>query len=341
MGSITDVARYAGVSIGTVSRAFNGYADISAETKRRVFEAAERLDYVPNMHARNLSSKRKRGVGLIISGLLDNDPRENLMFQLMQGVYAYACTCGLDVAIYATDSAHQRRLSYKRFCTEHSIAGAVLSGVTVDDAYFNELISCTSIPCVAIDVEIPGKQISWVSIDNEGAAADMARMLLENGHRRLMVMSGKQNAEVSHVRLAGVRRALSEAGTVLEDDDILYGDYHEETAYRRTLGYLNRCTDCPHTAFLCFSDIMALGVMRALREKGKRIPEDVSVTGFDGIPLTEYISPPLTTVYQNMKESGFEGIKLLHEIILQKSTARHKILPYRIISRSSVKNIAP
>lgn len=338
-GSIKDVARRAGVSIGTVSRAFNGYKDIKPETKKRIFEAAEQLDYYPNLSARNLSSKNKRNIALIISGLLENNPKENLMFTLMQGVYSYACLSGLEVAVYATDSVHQRQMSYKRFCVEHSVAGVILSGVTMEDAYFRELMETTEIPCVAIDVELPGKKAGWVSIDNLAASQEITRLLIQNGHKDILVISGKKNAAVNVERLTGVYAALESAGRRLTRDNVLYCDFSEEIAYERVKEYLKENGTSRHTAFLCFSDIMALGAMNAVKECGYRVPEDFSITGFDGIPITGYTTPPLTTVAQDMKESGFAGARFLHQIMTKKAEMGHIMLPYRILERESVQNI--
>ncbi len=337
-GSIRDVAKSAGVSIGTVSRAFNDYPDIKPETKKKIFEAAKRLDYSPNLSARNLSSKNKKNIALIISGLLENNPKENLMFCLIQGVYSYACMNGLEVAVYATDSAHQRQLSYRRFCIEHSVAGVILSGVTTDDPYFNELLETTEIPCVAIDVEIPGKRVGWVSIDNVAASKEMTQYLIAQGHRDILVISGKKNAFVTVERMVGVYSAIEESGGHLTNDSVLYCDFHEETAYEKVMEYLREYGSTRHTAFLCFSDIMALGVMRAVRECGYRIPEDFSITGFDGIPISEYTTPSLTTIVQDMKESGYAGAKLLHEKMEKRTERKHDTLPYRIIERESVRN---
>lgn len=338
-GSIRDVAKSAGVSIGTVSRAFNGYTDIKPETKKKIFEEAKRLDYSPNLSARNLSSKNKKNIALILSGLLENNPKENLILSLMQGVYAYACAKGLEVAIYGMDSAHQKQLSYRKFCMNHSIAGVILSGVTTDDVYFNELLETTEIPCVAIDVEIPGKRVGWVSIDNVKAAKEIAQLLISNGHDNILVISGKKNAFVTVERMVGVYSAMKEAGGHLTNDSVLYCNFSEETAYEKVREYLKENGTSRHTAFLCFSDIMALGVMRAVNECGYRIPEDFSITGFDGIPISEYTSPPLTTIVQNMKEIGYAGARLLHEKMEKREEREHDTLPYKIVERESVRNL--
>lgn len=336
--TIRDVAKSCGVSVSTVSRAFNGYTDITEETRERVLKTAEDLGYKPNLNAKNLSSKRSNQIALIISGLLENNPKENLMFRLMQGVYTYACNHNLDVAVYATDVKQQEKVSYQQFCAEHDVSGVILSGVTTDDPYFQELMD-TKIPCVAIDMELSERQGGWISIDNIRAMADVVDLLYANGHEKILVVSGKKNTRVTMDRTIGVYRAMSRKGYALKEEDILYCEFDEQKAYEKTLDYLKTYGKTKHTAMMCFSDLMALGVMRAIKEMGYRIPEDFSVTGFDGIPISEYTAPPLTTVWQDMKRNGYAGAKLLHARIEGKETKEHSILPYKILERESVKNI--
>ena len=336
--TIRDVARKCGVAVSTVSRALNGYSDITEETREKILKAVEELDYKPNLNARNLSSKKSNRIALIISGLLENNPKENLTFRLIQGVYSYTYNHDLDVAVYATDAEQQGKISYEKFCTEHDVCGVILSGVTMDDPYFRELIN-TEIPCVAIDVELPDKRAGWVSIDNTRAMSDMVNLLYENGHERILVVSGKKNAGVTVDRMTGVFDAMQKKGRRLRPKDILYCDYSEEKAYEETAKYLQKYGKREHTAILCFSDLMALGVMRAVKEAGYRIGEDFSVTGFDGIPITEYTDPPLTTVWQDMKANGYEGAKLLQDRIEGKKSASHSTLPYKLLNRKSVRNI--
>lgn len=336
--TIRDVAKACGVSVSTVSRAFNGYTDITEETREKVMKIAEELGYKPNLNAKNLSSKRSNQIALIISGLLENNPKENLTFRMMQGVYAYACRHNLDVAVYATDVKQQERISYQQFCTEHDVSGVILSGITMDDPYFEELMD-TKIPCVAIDMELSEKQGGWVSIDNIRAMADIVELLYANGHEKFLLISGKKNTRVTMDRTMGVYRAMSRRGHILSTEDILYCEFDEQKAYENTLDYLKKYGKTKHTAFVCFSDLMALGVMKAVREMGYRIPEDFSITGFDGIPIAEYTVPPLTTVWQDMKANGYAGAKMLHARIEGKAPKEHKILPYKILERESVKNI--
>ena len=333
--TIRDVAKQAGVTIGTVSRAFNGYADIRPETRKRILKAADELGYTPNVTARSLSSKRPPNIALIVSGLLEGEPKDNMVYLLLQGIFGYSLANGLEVAVYATDSAKQRSKSYASFCKERNISGAVLCGITTDDAYLSELLQ-SEIPRVTFDVPLSGSGFGWVSIDNIAAARQMAELLLENGHKDIIVVGGKKNAAVNLERMAGAYEAFSAAGKAFESSNVIYANFSETLAYKRVKKYLEETPREKHcTAFCCFSDIMALGTMKAIKDAGYRIPRDFSVTGFDGLAITEYTSPALTTIVQDMRRIGYEAVKMLHRI-MEGGEGGHELVPYELVQRGSV-----
>ena len=337
MPSIKEVAKLAGVTNGTVSRAFNGYADIRPATKERILSAARSLGYTPNVNARSLSAKRPPNIGLIVSGMLESDPKDNLVFMMLQGVLDYALKNKLEVALYATDSAGQRAKSYVDFCREHTLSGAILCGITTDDVYLGELIG-SGIPSVAIDVPLEGEMTGWVSIDNRAAAREMTEYLLKMGHRDIAILSGKRNAAVSELRFVGVEAALNAAGIKVCPERVLYGNFNEQRAYEAVAAYLMEDGD-RGTAFFCFSDIMAVGAMRAIRDAGYRVPEDFSVAGFDGLPVAELSSPPLATVSQDMRRIGWEGAAMLHDMLRDVCRGGHRVVPHELTVRASVRKL--
>lgn len=335
MASIKEVAKLASVSPGTVSRAYNGYSDIKPETKERIFEAARLLNYTPNVNARSLSSKITNNIGVLMGGLLEDNPKDTQGLQLLKGVYRFAQKYNFQISIYAIDANIQKKRSYAEFCQEHNIAGAILSGITVHDPYFKELVNL-KVPCVTIDIPAAGKKVGCVSIDNFAASKSMMQYLLQCGHRDIIIIAGKKDATVTAERLAGAEEALQEAGIALRRDRIIYCDYKEKVAYTKTMEYLKKHPNIHATAFFCQSDLMALGVYKALGELGFCVPEDYSVTGFDGHPITEYVTPPITTIAQDVSARGYEAGRLLSKIIRGEEYERHVILPYELIERQSV-----
>lgn len=336
MPSIKDVAKMAGVAIGTVSRAFNGYNDISEATKERIFAAAGQLGYKPNVMARNLSSKVSSNIGVLVVGLLDCSEKDNLIFSMLKGVLNYTHGHDLETAIYSIDSSIEKR--YVDFCEEHSIAGVILSGITVDDPYINDLIN-SNIPCVTVDVDVSRSNIGCVSTDNVKAMHEITDYVIKMGHRNIVTIAGKKNAMVTVERTAGFFEACRLNHVAQPPEKFFYCDYSEQKAYEDTLKYLKKNGKTEATAFICMSDVMALGVLRAIQELGYRVPDDFSVTGFDGIPITAYTNPPLTTVAQNMTDIGYEGVNLLHRIIRNESYERNVFIDYTFQRRSSVKNM--
>jgi len=337
LANIRDVAKLAGVSIGTVSRAFNGYSDISADTKQRIFDAAEQLHYTPNIIGRSLSSKVSPVIGMIVSGLLSSNENDHMLFSLEKGIYRYTLDNNLEVAIYATDSDHQRSKSYAQFCRERSLSGAVLSGITMDDAYLHDLIS-SNIPCVTIDVPIAGKRTGCVTIDDFAAEAEMTEYLFDQNHRKLFVIAGKKNTAVTANRLAGIQQVCGAHGVSLPRERVAYCDFDENLAYEQTKRHL-QTAEPGVTAFVCMSDLMAIGTMRAITELGYKVPEDFSVTGFDNIPLASYVQPSLTTVSQNIMEKGYSAARLLRQIALDEPYERELIIPHKLCVRASVRRL--
>ncbi len=331
--TIRDVAREAGVSISAVSRAFRGYKDINEDTKAHILETAHRIGYAPNLAASNLSSKRKKNIAFIMASLLQSDPRDGMAFQLIQGVMKCCLENGIELVTYAIDSELQNKQSYIEFCKQRNIAGAVICGISKDDVYFKE-IADSEIAVVAIDFALTKPNQGWISIDNRLAARNAMRHLFESGRRRPLIICGRSNAEVSVVREQGVKLALAERNISLSPENILYGMFDEHLSYELVKERLTNFNDKPDSIF-CFSDIMALGAMRAVKELQLSIPNDVAIIGFDGIYLGEYTSPQLSTIFQDVRKMGYEAAKLLHDIMNETRGGEHVVVPYQLLVRGS------
>lgn len=338
MVTIRDVAKEAKVSIGTVSRAFNGYQDINEETKSNIFEIAGKLGYAPNVNARSLSSKVSNNMGLIVSGFLENDRRDGFVLMLLQGIYKYAFEHSVEVALYTTDSEQQKKKSYEQFCSEHSIFGAVLSGVATNDPYFNRLVE-NGMPCVLIDVYTNGTGLGCVSVDNVKASQEMAQYLIDNNHREIVIVQGKKQAEVNGYRIAGIYEAFKRSSMELKREQILTCDFSESVTYKQITEYLKENGKKKATAFMCLSDIMALGAMRAIQDMGYSVPDDFSVTGFDGIAISDYTTPRLTTIEQDIEGMGYRAAELLQELRKNPLQTKSLYVSYKFKERGSVKKI--
>ena len=222
MTTIKDVAKKAGVSIGVVSKAFNNYVDISEKTRQRIFAIAKELNYTPNVVAKNLSSKKQMTIGLISSGVLNNNEKDNNAFDIFKGVYTAVEESQNELSIFLIDSLKQKQKSYAQYCRERNIGGAILQGIRTDDPYYKELID-TNIPCVIVDImtEMNNGLIGSVSIDNAKASREIAVYLIERNHRDIVIVAGTKETYVNAERIKGVQEAFKENDLEMCDEDVL------------------------------------------------------------------------------------------------------------------------
>lgn len=334
MATIKDVAQKAGVSISIVSKAFNNYVDVNEKTRQRIFDIAKELKYTPNIVAKNLSSKKQMTVGLISSGVLNNNEKDNNAFDIFKGVYTAVSESQFELSIYLIDSLQQKQKSYAQYCRERNIGGAILQGIRIDDPYYKELID-TNIPCVVLDImtETENGLIGSVSINNAKASREIAEYLLERNHRDIVIMAGTRETYVNTERIKGVQEAFKANELELDVENVLYAQFSEQEAYVLAKKYLQKKQP---TAFLCFSDLMAFGVMKAVKEAGLRIPEDISVTGFDDLMLSSFTQPQLTTIGQNFFEIGRLAALLLQDLIENKLDEKQVYAEHQLMERESV-----
>ncbi len=336
MANIKDVAKKSGFSITTVSRALNGYSDVNEQTREKIVKIAKELNYVPNKIAQKLVLQKNNTIALIISGMEREGGKDNIVYMLLSGMYAMAEEIGYEVALFTMNSAYQKQRSYIQFCREHDIKGTIMSGIRTDDKYFEEIVD-SDLPCVLIDINLSGKNVSNVSIDDKKASKELVNRLIEKNHKNIGIINGRTEATVSIDRLAGYKEALLENNIEYKKEYVQIGDFLEEKAYIVTKKMLKENEEI--TAIFCTSDMMAIGAIKAINELGKNIPDDVSLVGFDDIPLASYTTPPLTTVSQNFYDKGYESAKQLVKMMNKEKYNKNIKIDYSIVERDSVKNI--
>ncbi len=316
--TIKDVAKEAGVSVSAVSRVFNNYGDISNTTSTKILDAAKKLNYFPNQAARKLSSKNKKTIALILNEM-DLNKGATLPFEILTNVNYFLENTDYEFVFYPTNKKKQSEKSLERFCEEHGITGLIIQGLKKTDPYYIELKHFT-VPTIAIDLTIDNEKLGYISIDNIKAAQEVTKRLRKRGYERILFLSGKKCDEISEKR---------EIGYKLESEKpiIMYGNYNESQAYSliKEIQIQDKID-----AIFAASDLMAIGVIKALKERGIRIP----VVGFDDNILASYISPSLTTVKQDIFSLAQYAVHDLLEIISTKK-AKHRLLPFEIITRES------
>jgi len=302
--TINDVASQAGVSRQTVSRVINNKPEVSPETRARVQSVIDELGYQPHAVARSLVTGRTYTLGCISPNLID---------------YTFAC-------IIEGAQAEARRQGYLVLTgsapevddVEHlleemlhrQVDGLLVLNPYMDDRHrFFPPLAEEGLAVAYLKNSLKGNKISSVCCDNRQGGYQATQYLVELGHTAIATILGPDNEECTHARLDGYRRALTEAGLAVEPERVVSGDWTAISGFEAMQQLL--AGGEPPSAVFAQNDRMALGAIRALREAGLEVPEQVSVVGFDDIPLAAYLDPPLTTVRQPMRESGKLAARLV------------------------------
>lgn len=333
MTNIKKIAKLAGVSVSTVSKALNGYEDIKEETKRKVLEIAKEMDYVPNFMARGLITKSTKTIGVFFGDQTNSGFESPFLVDYFSSIKNVVGEAGYDLLIFSNQKRDTS--SYKVMCYEKGVDGVILilTGNKRTDEKIHELHE--AFPTVYID-SLPqaSLKVNFVESDNEAGAWDATEHLVKLGHRNILKIAGDTIAKGSYDRIEGYKKACQHYGLSVKDNWIQYGKYSREEAARLTKETFSQETD--FTAVFASSDLMAYGVIDALKELGKRVPEDVSVVGFDDIDSAQYFNPPLTTIHQKRLQMGETASKILLDIIQDNDgTTRHIRIPTQLIGRGS------
>jgi LacI family transcriptional regulator len=302
--TIQDVAKTAGVSISTVSRVLNGKVDVASETQDRIRSVIDDLGFTTNLAARSMRSFKKNLVGLLMP-----DIAYPFAIEVMKGVNRAIAESEFDLLVYTTgDVRKSGRASHEQkyvSLLNNSITDGVIIVAPVTEEF------STDAPIVSIDPVISNPNYPSVHATNYRGAMDAMEYLLGLGHRRIGFISGRAELESSNRRLKGYRDALENAGRPVDEELAASGDYTTETGIKcaRELLSLKQ----PPTAIFASNDQAAMGVYQVAQEMGLRIPEDLSVIGFDNIMESKYMG--LTTVDQFISEMGFVATKMLIKLI--------------------------
>ncbi|GAA2644897.1 LacI family DNA-binding transcriptional regulator [Dactylosporangium fulvum] len=301
---MNDVARLAGVSHQTVSRVLNNHPSVSPATRARVLEAVRQLNYRPNAMARGLAGRRSRVVGVVSFDTILYGPASTLL-----GIERAARAAGYGVSIVTLEQVdHAGMVSALSALADQSVAGVVvIAPQTAAAAALHNMPM--GMAAVAVESDTGG-EIPAISVDQVTGARLAVRHLLELGHRKVWHLSGPRDWLETHGRIEGWRTTLEEAG--LAAPKLMTGDWSARSGYAAGLELAGR-DDV--TAVFAGNDQMALGMMRAFHEHGIRVPDDVSIVGFDDIPEAEFLSPPLTTIRQDFDEVGRRCIAALLRVV--------------------------
>ncbi len=331
--TIRDVAKKAGVSITTVSKALNDYTDVNPDTRKHIQEIARQMNYVPNAAGRCMGGRVDKVIGLLINDLRPMDP-SGAVYGVLSGV-CHACQDNnIEFILVTTDSIQQTQRPLKVLCLKKQLTGLVCTGFRLHDPYLQQLDEI-DIPCAFIDIRTSSPDVLNITMDNERAAYEAVSFLIKNGRRNIALVNGSSEADVALLRGSGYRRALTEAGLVLRPDRMLMADFDSSLAYAKVKELLER--DGAVDALFCASDVMALGACKAIEELGLTVGDQVAVVGFDDIPEARYLYGGLTTVRQDFYLTGYMAGKAIYEKIEGKADVHVDNMMYELVIRGSAK----
>ena len=329
--TIKDVARQARVSVATVSRALNGHANVTPQTRAHVLGVASQLRFVPSSAARSLITRRTQTIGALLPDL-----HGEYFSELIRGIDLAARARGLHLLVSSSHGDATEVAAALRAMNGRVDGLLVMSSHVSADFLWGNVSD--DLPVVLMNTRVAGDRHSSFAVDNRGGAFAVVGHLVERGHRDIAFVAGPETNFEAHERLLGYRAALAE---LLHDGSeyVLQGDFTQESGYRAG-NHIAALARRP-TAVFAGNDMMAIGCLSALNEAGIVVPDDVALAGFDDIPISRYVNPPLTTVRARITELGALALERLAAVIEEpgRITARHETLCADLIVRQSTAHL--
>jgi DNA-binding LacI/PurR family transcriptional regulator len=317
--TIYDVAKEAGVSIASVSNAINGKGNIGKKKREEIFKVMERLQYQPSVIASALMGKKTFTLGLLIP-----DVSNPFFSEIARSVEDLAHHAGYSVIVCSTDNKDERVEKYIRLLEQKSVDGIII-GTGVENTEILLQLAEKSVPIIMIAREVSAMSVHSVLTDDFKGGSLAAQHLLKLGHRRMAVLSENFKVSSSVERVKGFKFALFEAGLTIEADDILSCESTIKDG-KRAAAELIRRGNSP-TALFCCNDMLAIGALQAAKEAGVRVPEELSVIGFDNTILSTVTNPMLTTIAQPMEQM----VKLAFDLLISSYSDQEDTIKQRIV----------
>ena len=327
--TIRDVAKMAGVSISTVSRVMNSPQSVVEAKRSRVLEAIEKLQYQPNAFARGLIYRKSFTLGLLIPDI------ENMYFAgIIRGMQDACVKLGYSLMICNTDRDKDRLLSYIDAFREKQVDGIVFASDILYPEYYEKLTACR-IPFVLLSSHSDEFEVPSVEVDDEEAAYEAVKFLIELGHREIgMIGFNHVNSVSGPPRYEGFVRAMKEGGLTHNIEKVEYAEHRFEQAYHASHELFSAHPDI--TAVFCVADEFAMGTISYLKDRNILVPGQVSVVGFDNLRMANMFIPKLTTVAQPIYELGYRAAEKLHELLTTGSVKVPKeMMKHKLIVRES------
>jgi len=330
--TIKDIAKEAGYSVGTVSRVLNNSSGVSEKARKRVMEVVDKYHFQLNSNAKHLKKQTKEGIAILIK-----DTQNMLFSAMVEQMQGLIRRKDYDSVVYYLNKDDNELEEALKICAERRPLGIIFLGMNKKN--LRERFGAIKVPCVLVTnsaADMGFDNLSSVSTDDEAAAKFAVEHLLSLGHNRIGILGGSlATSQIVESRFAGCKKAF-EAYHVDFDPELQY----EVTDFEIAEGYraMERLMDnvAGLSAVFAMSDVLAIGAIRAILDRGLRVPEDISVIGFDGLDLGNYISPRLTTIRQHREEISARCVEILLKSIDGDVPATHEIEPFHLVPGESV-----
>jgi LacI family transcriptional regulator len=329
--TLEDIAKQAGVSRSTVSRVVNDQPNVKENVRKRVQKVIQATGYHPNAAARMLVSQRSWTIGLVIPRTVNYFFRDPFFNYLTEGI-AQACNQNnYTLAFFLIGNKEDEEKTFPRVSRRGLMDGIILQSGQLGDPLFDRLVA-SNIPLVIAGRPLNAQGVSYIDVDNVASAITAVNHMISLGYQRIGAISGPFNNIVTQDRRDGYLKALAEANLPIEEGLISEGDYTEQGGYHAMQRLL---LQNPRAVF-AFSDVMAVGGIRAVRDAGLRVPEDVAFIGFDDLPMDSIQSYQLTTIRQPVIQFGMKAVEMLIDLVQNgEKPARRLIMGTELIIRST------
>lgn len=332
--TIKDIARLSGYGIGTVSRVLNNHSDVSDKAREKIMKVIEESNFQPNTNARHLKRQSVSSLSIIVKG------NQNMLFaDILEKMQMLLSKNGENAEVsYIDEDANEVECALA-LCRDRNPKGIIFLGGNLD--YF-DAFEGIEVPCVLLTNSAGSLDINNLSsfyTDDEEASYQLGSYLIKNGHKKIGVVGGTLSAtQISSSRYAGCFRSFKENNIPFDEKKgYVQCRFSMEDGYQAAKKLLNNIPDV--TAIIALSDTIAVGAMRAICDAGKKVPDDISIVGFDGISLSNYCVPRLTTIRQDTDRMAREGVELMLRQIHYPGEGRDYSIPFQLLERESVRKI--
>ncbi len=329
--TIKDIAKKSGFGVSTVSRALNNHPDISKETKKKILAVVEENNFTLNANAKMLKQRQTPIISIIVKGT-----KNTLFSSILEIIGEKLEKEQREMSVHYLDEFVNEVLYAEKLYRETKPIGLVFLGGFSDN--FEKNFSKIKIPSVLVTHDGSGfnyKNLSSVSTDDVSASLAAIDILVENGHKNIGIIAGNITISgPSRLRLQGAKEAFIKHGLSFDDSIYESARFSLEGGYLATKKLLEKKENL--SALFCMSDLMAIGAVRAILDTGKKVPDDISVIGFDGLDIVAYSSPRLNTIKQNVYEIATKSVEILINSIENKASAEHYCIPYLILNGESI-----